>query len=451
MDATAWRAALAARRAEDVTVRDAFKLREPTWEQVRRGDTRGYYSPPLPPETSPAPGGRRAAGVLAGMGGPRAGPPGRRVRLANRDIAPYATCYGSIVVPGDVWYLVDHVTDGNGPRWVRDNYLVPADAFQHSAHPDPVELPGWTVDRAERERRWRVAWGSPVLSPLRTCDACGRHFEMRTPAAQKKAQRRADVNRVARKAARERLTDKYIRGTYPPGPKRGTVAVDPHVRAVEHECKRIAGRLAKLYPDVRRRFTRTLGKDGFSLTLTDERIQVVVTNGPTLAVRVMNAFGVPDVRVFLGSRLGEHGPLTFEHPMGDWATFEPSPGLRHLAKGFTTDVFTGRMSSSFEPVGVRVGQDIPRPGRHELVIVSSDPEAAQAVGETIADMLGKEGALTVDDNGVVTLDCRSDEERTAPRDLGSLGIRDLKRLASERGIPGYGNMPKVDLIAALRE
>lgn len=189
-----WRAALAQRRAEEAIIRDAFVLRAPSGDEVRRGLTASYYAPPDPTAFPPIPGGKLEAWYLGLLDGPLAGtrvrlpreadPDDHAPQLSRRDRrrhAPYGTCYGSAVVPGDVWYFVDHLTDGGGPRWRREHYVVPADAFALSEHPDPVEPAGWTCPRDERERRWRVAWEQArrtaevraSLSPPLACDACG--------------------------------------------------------------------------------------------------------------------------------------------------------------------------------------------------------------------------------------------------------------------------------------
>jgi hypothetical protein len=169
MDAATWAAELARRRAEEAIIRTAFDLRHPTPEQCRRGETRSWYEPPLP-TVAPSPGGALERWFLALLDGELGGERVRVMRegdiaapqLTRRDrhgIAPYATCYGSIVAHGTRWYLLDHVTDGGGPRWRSDRDLVvPASTFAASACPDPVEPPGFTVDRAERERRWRAGW-----------------------------------------------------------------------------------------------------------------------------------------------------------------------------------------------------------------------------------------------------------------------------------------------------
>lgn len=151
-----WAAELARRRGEDVAIREAFDLRHPTVEQARRGLTRSWYAPPLPASASP--GGALERWFLSLLDGEMAG---ERVRLVREGggLSPYATCYGSTVDrAGTRWYLLDHATDGNGPRWRIDNDLVPASTFAASACPDPAGA--CTVGRAERERRWRVLWAT---------------------------------------------------------------------------------------------------------------------------------------------------------------------------------------------------------------------------------------------------------------------------------------------------
>jgi hypothetical protein len=150
---------------------------------------------------------------------------------------------------------------------------------------------------------------------------------MRSLAAQKKQARRLEKHRVARKALRE------AEATRAQGTPRPRVATRAVYDRNEHAAKRIAGRLAKLVPEVRRRFTRALGPAGYELTLIPgEHVQVRVANGPVYAVRVESAWGAPIVGVFLGERTRDSGPLAFERRLGDWAAFVPTPGLRHLAK-----------------------------------------------------------------------------------------------------------------------
>lgn len=194
MNPDEWAALLKRRRAEEAIIAQAFDLRQPTRAQVLAGDTRSYYAPPLAPEYAPIPGGRLEAWFLRLLDGPDAG---SRVRLARegdvtrreRDKGPYGTVYGVIVAPrtGDHWYCIDHLTDGLGARWRHERAVFAASFFADSACPDPVQ-PGWEVDRAERERRWRVAWdlnrgrleGNAL--PTLVCDRCG-HTARSQPAS----------------------------------------------------------------------------------------------------------------------------------------------------------------------------------------------------------------------------------------------------------------------------
>jgi hypothetical protein len=174
MDAAAtWAAELARRRNEPALVQAAFDLRYPTREQLARGETASWYAPPLPSDRVPAPRGaleRWFLDLLDGeLGGERVRlltENGDRTRRERHALAPYATCYGSIVAHGVRWCLLDHVTDGNGPRWRREvrDAVIPALTFAASAYPDP--FPG-AVDRAERERRWRVLWATMTKLPPR--------------------------------------------------------------------------------------------------------------------------------------------------------------------------------------------------------------------------------------------------------------------------------------------
>lgn len=277
---------------------------------------------------------------------------------------------------------------------------------------------------------------------------------MRSSAAEKKQARRADINRKARKEAR-RAERREAPAPKPPtltpaqaADVRAARAQLAATRAAVIEDARVARRLAKLVPEVRRRFVRELGPAGFALTLHNDLIEVRVTNGPTYGIRV-NADGVPSPLVWLGTRRDEHAPLRYETYLGDWATFDVRPGTRHLAKG----TVTGRMLTSEGPPirnlpiprdaagdigGVMVVDSRTAPGYPELLnlvhrrepatilVVGGDPALAsdlQAILDggdlgssgvavkpfDIRDVLGREGAITVDDNGAVSVDCRSDE------------------------------------------
>lgn len=201
-DVETWKAAVARRRteaaallaqqqAEEAIIAEAFQMRSPT---LRFRDPPGiqylggkhaYCVAPMPTELVPLMGGKLEAWFLALLDGPLAG---TRVRLvhfsADSGDMPYGTCYGSIVVPDlGTWYFVDHITDACGARWMRDRHIIPADNFKDSAHPDPIERPGWTCPREERERRWRGGWEvrrlSDIRSTLKTCDRCWHTAELR--------------------------------------------------------------------------------------------------------------------------------------------------------------------------------------------------------------------------------------------------------------------------------
>ncbi len=290
---------------------------------------------------------------------------------------------------------------------------------------------------------------------------------MRSSAAQKKQARRADINRKARKEARraERRTPDPLPVIETPARRaaRRDEAQAAATRAAVIEDARVARRLAKLCPEVRRRFGRALGPAGFALTLHNDIIEVRVTNGPTYGIRV-NAFGVPSPLVWLGTRIttardlpadeAQLGPLRYDTYLGDWATFDVRPGTRHLAKRTVTwggrgdrETITRWAHKLLFPAvddpcgdsgGVMVVDSRTAPGYPELldlvhrrepstlVVVGGDADLARdlsrildgdAPGSSgvlvkpfdVRDVLGRFGAIAVDDNGAVSVDCRSDE------------------------------------------
>lgn len=165
---------------------------------------------------------------------------------------------------------------------------------------------------------------------------------MRSPAAQKHQNRRREVNRVARKRAREAAQLK--RKQFPGKPRSAVTGNQPTVqeRRSAHETARVSARLRDLCPEVKRRFIRVLyglGKRVDAQVFKD-RIEVHVTPNLFYTV-VVNPFGRPDPGIVRSTRQSETERFIVE-PATDWATFDADEAFRAALK---FELATGRAST----------------------------------------------------------------------------------------------------------